>query len=350
MTGTEAPAPPPAGEVAFTRPSHVVAVTAIVLALLTLKLGIDIVTHDGPPPVRTRGIYVGAEVDRVERLLGRLAKALVAMQQPDGSFYAGAAEVGEQGVHERLASSALATAALARLRASGVPVEGVDLDAALSGALAHLQANQTEDGAIGKLAVGPEQKFFQIDATSAALYAFVTVADVESVKAARKAAPALAAFAKAGLRNGWPRALAAMAVDQVYATRRQALFPREAGRVVRGRTVSEKDGIDFQVTEALVRTVLQPGTQVVDAFPGRVTAALQQDPPFWRTMQSDVQLWWMQTWLVARSEAPRPWFAELARTLEEEAILADGRIPGGYFADTLVQTAAAVLALLEGWA
>ncbi|MDJ0973672.1 MAG: hypothetical protein QNJ98_04370 [Planctomycetota bacterium] len=350
MTTSEAPAAPARGEVDFARPPHLIAVVAFALAALTLKLGIDILTHEGPPPVRMQGLYAGEDADRAERLLGRFAKALVAMQQVDGSFYAGAEEVGEQGVHERLASTALATAALARLRTSGVALPDVDLDGALSGALAHLQANQTDDGAIGKLAVGPEQKFFQIDATSAALYAFVTVGDVQAIEAAKGAAPALAGFAKAGLRNGWPRSLAAMTVAQVFDQRRQALFPREAGRVVRGRQVGEKDGVDFQVTEALVRTVLQPGTSVVDAFPGKVQAALLADPPFWRTMQSDVQLWWMKTWLVARSEAPGPWFTELVRTLEEEAILADGRVPGGYFADTLVQTAAAILAILEGWA
>lgn len=339
----------PAGEVAFTPPPAWVVAVAAALALLTVWLGLRIVQFEREPALRVEGAYVGEDAERTERLLGRLAKALVAMQQPDGSFYAGAEEVGEQGIHERLASSALTTAALARLRTSGLALEGVDLDGALSGALAYLQKNQTDDGAIGKLAVGPEQKFFQVDATSASLYSFVTIADVESVKAARTAAPALAKFAKAGLRNGWPRALAAMTVERVYAERRQALFPREAGWVVRGRQIGEKDGIDFQVTEAVVRRVLQPGTSVVDAFPDRVVAAVRQDPPFWKTMQSDVQLWWMKTWLVARSEDSGPWFAELARTLEEEAILADGRIPGGYFADTLVQTAAAVLALLEGW-
>lgn len=336
-------------DVTFSRTPAALLAAVGLLAVLTAWFGVRVLMFEAAASPTTRGVYTNAEdAERVQRLLSRMAKALVAMQTSDGGFYAGSEEVGQQGVHERLASSALASAALARMVDAGIVVEGLDLRAHLGRAVAHLVKHQADSGGIGKLAVGPEQRYFQIDATSAALYAFVTVGDVASIKAAKRAAPALAGFAKDGLRNGWPRALAAMAVHRVYRARRQALFPRNVGRVVKGRQVSDKDQIDFRVTEAIVRRVLQPGSAAVDAFPGQVLATLRQEPLFWKTMQSDVQLWWMQTWLVARGADSGAWFGALLRTLEDEAILADGRLPGGYFADQLVQTAAGVLAILEG--
>lgn len=338
---------------------------ALVLAVLVAAFSVIATQRDSTAAPGAQGLYAAEDAGRAKRLLTRMGTALLAMQTSDGGFHPGEQEVGVQGVHERLASTALAVAALARLRETGFPLEDrerelardagraenyADLDAALARGLKHLRAAQTDAGAIGKLAVGPEQKFFQIDATSAALYAFVTVGDVDSVKAARKAGPALVGFVKAGLRNGWSRALAAMSVDRVFSARRgKSIFKREDGRVVKGRQVGERDGADFRAAEAIVRSVLQPASGAVDAFPTKVLASIHAEPPLWVTMQSDMHLWWKQAWLVSRGADPEPWFAELVRTLEDEAILADGRLPGGYFADPLVQTACGILAILEGW-
>lgn len=353
-------------DVRFVRAPTPVLVGALVLAVCVAAFSVIAAQRDSTAGPSAKGLYAAKDAERAERLLTRMATALLAMQTEDGGFHPGEQEVGVQGVHERLASTALATAALARLRDVGFPLAELerelartagrvenyaDLDAALARGLKHLRAAQTDTGAIGKLALGPEQKFFQIDATSAALYAFVTIGDVDSVKAARRAGPALVGFVKAGLRNGWSRALAAMSVDRVFSARRgKSVFKREDGRVVKGRQVGERDSIDFRTAEAVVRNVLQPASGAVDAFPAKVLASIHAEPPLWVTMQSDMHLWWKQAWLVSRGAEPQAWFAQMVRTLEDEAILADGRLPGGYFADTLVQTACGILAILEGWA
>lgn len=323
---------------------------AVLLGLAAAVLAVMATQHESTAGPGDRGLYTGESAKRADALVKRLTQALLAMQMKDGGFYAGDGEVGVQTAHEKLASNAIAASALARVQQLGIELPDIDVRERLDLALRHLRKNQTESGAIGALAVGPEQRFFQIDATAASLYALITFADVDSVKAARKAGPALADFANDGLRNGWSRALAAMSVERVFVSRRgKSVFRPEDGRVMKGRQVGDRDGRDFRVTEAIVRTVLQPGSQAVDAFPAQVLADIRSEAPLWITMQSDMQLWWMEAWLVARGGDPAPWFEELIRTLEEDAILADGRLPGGYFADTLVQTACGILAVLEGW-
>jgi len=72
--------------------------------------------------------------------------------------------------------------------------------------------------------------------------------------------------------------------------------------------------------------------------------------PAWTGQSSDCQAWWMQGWLVARSgseEAPA-WFAALTRVIAEEGLEEDGTIHGGWYANTLSQSAGAILALLAG--
>ena len=60
----------------------------------------------------------------------------------------------------------------------------------------------------------------------------------------------------------------------------------------------------------------------------------------------------MQAWLVARSGAgrSRAWFRDLLDAFEKEAVEDDDTIHGGWYANTLSQTAGAVLALVEGLA
>ena len=333
---------------ARTRPHSAVLVLATLLGLLTVWLSVEALGHDSDD-ARYAGIYSSDDAATVESLIERMSGALIAMQREDGSFDPGE-EGGAQTEQEQIAADALATAALARVRRLGAAYETPHLADAVDRGLAWLFQQQQEDGRIAQDAPGPEGRFFQVDATAAALMAFAVAGDGKSVAAAKLAGPALAGFAEDGLRNGWSRALAAMSVDRVFDAHRQSIFPREAraGRIVKGRQVGERrDQHDLAVAEAIVRLVLRrPG--VADAFPEEILAACLENPPRWQSRRSDMQLWWMQAWVVARSSLGRAWFHDLVLALDEEALLDDARVPGGYYASALVQTSAAILALSEG--
>ena len=320
---------------------------AVLLALGTAWLSVSAMGRE--PDGGQAGIYAGDDPARVERLVEQLSAALLRMQREDGSFDPGP-DAGLQRQQEQIAADALATAALVRVRRLG-PAYRVDfLDDACERGLEWIRGQQQPDGTISQPSDGPEDRYFQIDATAAGLYALVEAEDDKSVAAAKQAGPALATFAEEGLRNGWSRALAAMTVDRVFAAHRQSIFPAEARakRIVRGRQVGERrDHRDLAVAEAIVRVVLRrPG--VADTYPEEILAACLESPPVWKTRASDMQLWWMQAWLVARSGEGAAWFHDLVTALEEEALLPDGRVPGGYYASSLVQTSAAILALCEG--
>ena len=162
-------------------------------------------------------------------------------------------------------------------------------------------------------------------------------------------------FARGGLRNGWTRSLAAITVDRVFALQKNQIFREKDGRLVRGRDPGERrDTGDWRVAEAIVRLVMLAGrdASAVDPYPGEIIAACLASPPRWNGQSSDVQSWWMRAWLMARASDSGDWYPDLLQALRDEALLQGDRtlnlIPGGNYADTLLQTACAVFALVEG--
>jgi len=146
-----------------------------------------------------------------------------------------------------------------------------------------------------------------------------------------------------------------MTLQRVAGLGKNELFPRDPRSLVDVRELKQapREGLpqasDWNVAEAISRVVLGL-RKGVDPFPGQVVLACLEDRPVWGGQSSDCQAWWMQAWLVARSGSPDAavWFADLLRVLAEEAIEADHTIHGGWYANTLSQTAGAILALQEG--
>jgi hypothetical protein len=308
------------------------------------------VSTAGDDPRRCRG---GASWPLVD-VIRRLSEGLIALQKPDGGYDLGAG--GEYNFQiERIASSALATAALAQVRRLGPEVKVEGLDAALARGLDFLRKQQIETGPIGHSE--PKDQYSQIDATSAGILAFFLAGRADDAEALRRAAVAMRRFSRGGLRNGYTRAAATMAMDRVARLAEfEKIFDRPLRRIVdiRPRTqASEKSAVlatEWNVAEAIARVVLglRKGR---DPFPAQVVVATLEDLPVWSHQSSDCQAWWMQAWLVARSgaEEAETWFHDLLTVLQTEAIGEAGTIPGGWYANTLSQTAGAILALCEGF-
>jgi hypothetical protein len=203
----------------------------------------------------------------------------------------------------------------------------------------------------------PKDQYSQVDATSAAILAFVLAGRREDLAPAQAAARALGRFGRAGLRNGWTRSLATMVIDRlVHLGRHEEIFDRPVRQLADVRPLREQApdrpvaADDWNVAEAIARVTLGL-RKGIDPFPAQVTRAALEDLPVWSGPSSDCQAWWMQAWLVARSgsEKARTWFGDLLRMLREKAIEGDDTIHGGWYANTLSQTASAIFALSEGF-
>ncbi len=328
-------------------------VLAILLALASAAFAVRAAVHTPAPP-RLEGYFGAQEGPRAVALIQRLAAGMIALQRPDGGFDLGA-EGGYSYVIERVAASSLATAALAHIRTLRPRVEVDGLDDALKRGLAFVKKQQIDSGSIGL--DEPKDRWSQVDATSAGLLAFVLAGRDEDQPMAREAAVALRRFSRAGLRNGWTRAFAIMNIERIVrAGVADEVFDRPWRRLIdirETRTTPGDRGIqasDWNVAEAIARVVLGL-RKGMDPFPAQVVLATLADLPVWSGQSSDCQAWWMQAWLVARSgseDAPT-WFADLLKVLDEEAIEDDGTIHGGWYANTLSQTAGAIFALSEGF-
>ena len=338
-------------------------VLALVLGLACAAFAVRAIDYVPPPPeVRPlEGVFASQEADAARDLSERLARGILALQTSDGGF-----DLGANGQYsyliERVATSALATAALAMLedtwspetfpgsapRAKRLP----GLSAAVDRGLDYLKKQQTETGSIGR--EEPKDHWSQVDATAAGLLALVVADRPEDAEAREAAAKAMIRFGRAGLRNGWTRALGVMMANELVLRGHEDLLGGDARsladwRQVRKQPAGLPQASDWNVTEAISRVVLGL-VKGQDPFPGQVTLSCLEDVPVWSGQSSDCQAWWMQGWLVARSGSPEAptWFGALLRVFSEEAVEDDDTIHGGWYANTLCQTSAALLVLLEG--
>jgi hypothetical protein len=331
---------------------------AWLLCAATLALGVRAATTDPVAATAKDGIFEGPALERARTLAGRLATALLAMQQEDGSFSA-PGDAPRTDV-ERVAASAVATAVLARAERLQVAPDAEFLKAGVRLGTKFLQGEIAQDGAVGRAPDTLETHVDRVIATAASLMAFVTVQDKLSLDAARTTAPGLAALVGDGVRGGWTRSLVAICVDVVWRENRQALLPAIGGRpsrLVKGRDVgTRRDLGDLRVAEAIVRQVLMAdqaddalGAAVIDSFPGEILALALESPPIWEGENTDMPSWWMRAWLVARAPEGGAWFTAMVDALEAEGLEEDGHIAGGFYSDALMQTACALGALLEGF-
>ncbi len=281
-----------------------------------------------------------------ERLLARMVEGLLALQGPDGAFDPYPDEPGQPLVR-RTGPHALAAAALVRARQLGIGDVVPSLEGATDAALDVLVARQQAGGTFGAMPPGNRNPWPAVDATAAGVLALAHAGRPADRSVLVAATAALGRAAEYGLRDGWTRALGAMALDAV---RRRGLLA-EAGASdlslllpVRDAGDGRIDGGDYAVAEGVVWRV----RGLEGSFPDRVVGALAQDPPVWTGQTADLQAWAMQTWLAVRSPAGGPYVSALPEALDEASSgEPPGLVPGGWFAERITQTASAMLALAE---
>jgi hypothetical protein len=326
---------------------------ALVLALACAVFAVRAVVVEVKAAPRLVGL-LGAEAPQARALVKRLARGLLALQRSDGGF-----DLGEGGGYnyqsERVAASALATAALAHVHRLAPTLEVPGVAPAVARGLGFLRKQQQKTGAIGF--TEPDDTWSQVDATSAGLLAFVLAGREEDAEAARGCARALKRFSRAGLRNGWTRALATMTIDRAVQLDRHRDLWKDWRVLVDVRQLKQRPAegrvqtSDWNVAEALARAVLGL-RKGVDPFPAQVVLACldEEEMPSWTGPSSDCQAWWMQAWLVARSGSPDAgaWFRKLLEVLADEGVEDDDTIHGGWYANTVSQTCGAIFALTEG--
>lgn len=327
---------------------------AMLLALACAGFAVRAVVYEPPQAAPLVGLLGPDRAPEARALIERLARGLIALQRSDGGFDLGA-EGGYNYLSERVAASALATSALAHVRRLAPDLQVPGCGPALARGLEYVKRQQLETGAVGH--TEPRDTWSQVDATSAALLALVLAGRRADEEAARGSARALARFSRAGLRNGWTRALGTMVVDRVVQAGRDDVFDRPWRELVDWRQLKQQpaDGrvqtSEWNVAEAISRAVLGL-RKGVDPFPAQVVLACLQEEerPSWTGPSSDCQAWWMQAWLVARSGSPESgaWFRTLLDVLRDEAIEEDDTIHGGWYANTVSQTCGAIFALSEG--
>jgi hypothetical protein len=323
---------------------------ALLLALLSAFFAWRAVGHEAGPRTRD-GAFRTEDAGRARALVKRLVGGLLALQRPDGGFDLGTDSEFSYLI-ERVAASSLATAALVRVQQLSPDVAVPGLEEAIARGLAYVKKQQSDAGAVG--IEEPGDRWSQVDATSAALLALTLAERPDDEDARVGAARALRRFARAGLRNGWTRALGIMTVDRVANLGRDDLFDGNPRGLADIRDLKQaREGppqtSDWNVAEGIARVVLGL-RKGADPFPARLTLAILDDPPVWSGQSADCQAFWMQAWLVARSGSSqaRDWFRDLLDALETEAVEDDNTIHGGWYANTLSQTAGALLALVEG--
>lgn len=304
--------------------------------------------------VRGDGLYSASRAGEVRHLMVRLAAGLVACQEDAGWFRpeAGTQGTGYNDDGERTAAAGLALAALATVRdvqAAGPSVPG--LERALSRGLAWLRTQQLPNGAFAR--GDGASAWLPAEATAAAFLAFLLAADPADAPLLDGAGTALTRLAEDKIPAGRSRSLVGIAAERALGLDREGFLPKGLDALLDVRfddvvaTGSEYLLWDTTLSEVVTRVLRARGTAAYDEFPSRVAQAVLDKPPSWRGDNTDVTAWWVQAWLVARVAGSAPWFEALPGPLAEWAG-EDGLIPGGFFAPSVLQTAAAVLALDEG--
>ena len=169
--------------------------------------------------------------------------------------------------------------------------------------------------------------------------------DVEVLRGALAALERAAAYE---LRDGWTRGVVALALHTAGARGALGLLGRDpTGLLGVGAPDQDAGCRDEQVAEALVRRVRRlPG-----GYPDAVVAACIAKEPVWLGERSDLQAWWMQAWLAARSPRGAEWLGLYKEALDEALEVGPaGRLGGGWYADEITRTACAALGLAEGLA
>lgn len=328
----------------------------LVLALATVGLTVRAALTESRNDLRDVVGRFGPEVaGRARALLARLARGILVCQEEDGGFRADDDPSSQHNDDaERVAASALAATALAQMVELGIEVPG--LRPALSRARAYLRARQTERGAVLGTVAGAIR--LQVEATAGAAWTWLLAREDEDTKPLREAGAALRRMGKDGFENGYPRALVAMFAERVARQGREATVlegqPRDLVRWREQKVLPTEGGFelwDTSLAEAIARTTLGQMTRqqgAVDPFPLRVLKAILATPPDWSGASSDVQGWWLQAWIVARSRLGAAWFVTLLDVLTEWSDEASGLVPDSYYASAVVQTAAAAMAIAEG--
>jgi hypothetical protein len=325
---------------------------ACVLALATAVFSVRAIGWTPEAASAPPGGLLGEDkLEDAHAMVRRLCMGLLKRQLADGSFNPGE----DRYETERIAASALACAALAKVQKHG-GIDIPELGTRLALGLDYLKKKQIETGPIGY--EEPKDRWSQVDATSAAMMAFALTDRREDDEALVRVASALARFARARLRNGWSRGLGVIAANEVMMSGRGSIFaPKDPYVLVDIREIKQmpREGppqtSDWNVAEVICRVVrgLRKGR---DPFPAQLVQAILDEPADWSYPSTDCGAWWLQAWLIARSgaEDARPWFQTLLKVLEEDAVFENDAVKGGWYAHAIGQTAGAILALLEGLA
>jgi hypothetical protein len=314
------------------------------LGLLVAAAAVRAVVLDreaAPPP---GGLFGVASAARAEGVLQRLAVGLLSLQGEDGAFDPYPDDPGQPEIR-RTASHALAAAALARAASLGFAGRVPGLVDGRDAALRVLAERQQPGGTFGSMPAGVRNPWPGVDATTAAILAFAYAPEGPSA-VLQGAVGALARASAYKLRDGWTRAEAAIALDTLARVGREDLFPGPISDLVRYDPGADRvDCTDYRLAEAICRVVLGRA----DPYGPTILRACREAPPEWTGETSDLQSWYLQAWLAARTPGGAAWFAEALPALEEaERSPPAGRIPDGWYADGVAQTACAILCLAEG--
>lgn len=300
----------------------------------------------------TPACFAHAQVPAARALLVRLLEGLAGVQDPDGGFALEAPDQRPSAPEpevKRTAAAALAAWALA---------EGVELgvasaraEAALGRARDYVSHRQGADGSLGRMPpspLGATDRGPEVTALCGAVLAFVPSQDPAHALVVGRALRALAPVLGAGLRDGWQRALAAMAIDAAAEAGRAGglgLEPRLA--LPLGALQAQPDCGDYRLAEAIVR-VLRREPARGDLYPEAVLGAcLGREPLTWSGQTTDVTSWLLQAWLARRTRQAQPWFAAALEPLEA-GVGPEGLVPGSIYAGRVHQSAAAALVIAQG--
>jgi hypothetical protein len=325
---------------------------AVALVVGGVSVGAALRAFTWEPPPREPAIPAG-DRERARALAARVASALIALQKEDGTFDRAPGDEDRDPEARRVASAALAAAALARARDLGIGGEPVS--AALARALDRLKAGQVQDqpgrvkgGAFAAMETGVRaDPRPSLEATSAAVMALALAGRPEDEASLRRGLDAFRRAVAYGAFQGWTRALAALAVDTVVARGRAGWFERPVADLVAQGPVDRVDCGDYRLAEAIVRRI-RTGPDG-DPLVGQVFAACVEDPdhPRWAGESTPVDSWYLQAWLAARSPGGAEWFRRAVPALEK-GIGPTGRLPESVYADVVTQNACALLVLAEG--
>jgi hypothetical protein len=332
---------------------------AAALALVAALAAVRAACFPPSPPVVPGGWFGRERAPRAEAALDRLVRGLLSLQGEDGAFDPYADDPGQPEIR-RTVSHALASAALARARELGAGARVPELEAGLGRALDVLKARQQPGGGFGAMPPGVRNPWPAVDAIAGGLHALVVAGRPEDRPVLEAAAAALVRAATYKLRDGWTRALVAIAVERM---RSEGLLPLLRGvegaagasgesggdpvvRLVRWDPAAERlDCADYRLAEAICRLVVGRGI----GYASGVLGTCRGHPPEWTGETSDLQSWFLQAWLAARTPGGEAWFQEALPAIEEaESSPPAGRIPDGWYADGIAQTACALLCLAEG--